>query len=211
MDLRHAIVFDVDGTLIRSAAEDDALYRRAIENVLGTVRYRASVAEYDHVSDSGILSQVLSDNGVAAEPALVAEIKEVFFAAVAQHIESYGPFEEIPGARGFLDRLRCSEQHCCAIATGGWRESARTKLATTGFELDGVPVATSDDAVDRRDIMQLALDALGSEFASVTYYGDGAWDRDAARTLGWRFRAVGPALGGILTFEHEDPGRGQGD
>lgn len=204
MDLRHAIVLDVDGTLIRSAEEDDALYRRAIEDVLGTVRYRASLAEYDFVSDTGILCQVLSDNGFAAEPDLVAAIKTAFFAGVESRIESHGPFEEIPGARSFVDRLLRSDEHCCAIATGGWRQSAHTKLTTAGFDLDGIPVATSDDAIDRADIMRFALDALGSEFASVTYYGDGAWDREASRTLGWNFRAVGPVLDGILTFENED-------
>ena len=61
----HAIVFDIDGTLLKSAAVDDELYRRAVSAVLGPVRFRNSLALYDHVTDSGILAQVLIDNGLA--------------------------------------------------------------------------------------------------------------------------------------------------
>jgi hypothetical protein len=49
--------------------------------------------------------------------------------------------------------------------------------------------------------MEIALKNLGSDFESVTYYGDGVWDRDAARSLGWKFVAIGSGLGGILSYE----------
>jgi GNAT superfamily N-acetyltransferase len=53
--------------------------------------------------------------------------------------------------------------------------------------------------------MEIALSRLGSAFESVTYYGDGPWDRDACATLGWRFVPVGPALGGIDSFVGHRP------
>jgi hypothetical protein len=48
--------------------------------------------------------------------------------------------------------------------------------------------------------MRIALSRLGNRFESVTYYGDGPWDKAACETLGWRFVAVGPALGGIESY-----------
>ncbi len=64
----HAVVFDIDGTLLQSAAIDDALYKKSIESVLGPVQFRSSLADYDFVTDSGILSQVLEDNSIVPKP-----------------------------------------------------------------------------------------------------------------------------------------------
>ena len=49
-----------------------------------------------------------------------------------------------------------------------------------------------------------ALGQLEGPFTSVTYFGDGLWDRAAAAQLGWEFVAVGPKLGGLSDFG--DPG-----
>ena len=62
------------------------------------------------------------------------------------------------------------------------------------------PLATSDDAFDRAEIMRIALSSLGTTFDSVSYYGDGPWDRDACDKLGWNFVAVGSALGGLTSY-----------
>lgn len=116
----HAVVFDLDGTILQSAAVDDRLYRDAVRHVLGDVRIRP---------DS-------------------------------------------------------SDHHAIAIATGGWRESAQLKLDAAGLNRFGIPLATSDDAPDRKEIMRIVLGHLGSGFDSITYYGDGQWDRIASQALG---------------------------
>ena len=74
----HAVVFDIDGTLLQSATVDDALYREAVRDVLGDVQFRLSLTDYSHVSDSGILQEVFSDNAIAYEPALVEAIQTCF-------------------------------------------------------------------------------------------------------------------------------------
>jgi hypothetical protein len=45
-----------------------------------------------------------------------------------------------------------------------------------------------------------ALSQLRGPFESITYFGDGVWDRQATEALGWGFVAVGPKLGGLSTF-----------
>jgi phosphoglycolate phosphatase-like HAD superfamily hydrolase len=201
--MKHAVIFDVDGTLLRSSQQDDMLYRQAVEKVLGTVSYRSDLADYIHVSDSGILNQLLIDNGFAADPKTISAIKTEFLLATEKYVSECGPFEEVPGARSLLAKLKSSERHAVAIATGGWRRTAEFKLTSAGFELDGVPLRTSDDAIDRVDIMQLALDSLGDGLQSITYYGDGPWDEQACLKLGWSFRAVGATLRGIGSYEDE--------
>ena len=62
----RAVLFDIDGTLLHSAAVDDALYREAVRVVLGDVRLRPSLHEYEFVTDTGVLRQILDDNAIAA-------------------------------------------------------------------------------------------------------------------------------------------------
>ena len=199
----RAIIFDVDGTLLRSAEVDEQLYMEAIDSVLGKVRFRDSLDDYRNVTDSGILIEVFSDNGIDTDESIVDAIKFAFFSAVEQHVADHGPFEEIPGAKDFVRRIIASSDCQCAIATGGWRRSALYKLHSAGFALDEVPLAASDDTPERTAIMRHALQAINGEDASVTYYGDGVWDKRACEELGWGFRAVGPKLSGLSRFDQE--------
>jgi len=196
----HAKVFDIDGTLLQSAAVDDQLYREAVRSVLGDVRFRPSLGDYEFVTDAGILRQVLEDNELPHSDAQVAEIQSRFLGLVTAHIDRHGPFAEVPGARAYLDRLQESGDCRVGIATGGWRATALAKLESAGFRLTDLPMATSDDAYDRREIMQISLARLGDGFETITYYGDAAWDQQASRSLGWRFVAVGSVLDGIRSY-----------
>jgi len=200
----HAVIFDIDGTLLQSAAVDETLYRQSVTSVLGPVRFRPSLHDYEFVTDSGILSQILNDNSLRMDLEETTEIKARFISALARHIQENGPFQEVPGAKNMLDRLSSSSAHSVAIATGGWLDSALLKLKSANFDLSRFPLATSDDSFDRTEIMQLALSRLGSEFRSITYYGDGPWDRDACMALGWKFVAVGSTLGGINSYVGAD-------
>jgi len=196
----HAAVFDIDGTLLQSAGEDDDMYKDAVRSMYPDVYIRPELSDYDLVSDTGILSQIFTDNSIREDSNSVSSIKSTFIELLTQHIAAHGPFVEIPGAKNMLSRLMRSSNHVVAIATGGWRESALLKLDTSGFSELGCPVATSDDAPDRKDIMKIALAPLGKSFSSITYYGDGTWDRDATEALGWNFVPVGPALGGLEPY-----------
>jgi len=200
----NAVIFDIDGTLLQSASVDDDLYRMAVRAVLGSVQFRSSLSDYDFVTDSGILSQVLQDNALPLEPDPTRSIKSAFVSLLKEHIREHGSFPEVPGAKRYFDTLLQSKDHAVAIATGGWRESAELKLRTARFSLDGVPIASSDTEFDRPRIMLTALSDLGAEFESITYYGDGTWDRDACLALGWNFIPVGPTLAGLTSYPREN-------
>ena len=198
----HAVIFDIDGTLLQSDSVDDDLYRSSLRHVLGPVRFREEISDYDFVSDSGILWQVLADNDLMASPDPTPEIVEYFVNALQDHISESGGFREVPGARKFFESLQSSQDHYVAIATGGWSASAILKLRSAGFDLDGLRLSASDNERDRTAIMRLALDRIESEYDSVTYYGDGSWDRDACISLGWNFVPVGRAIGGLETYDN---------
>lgn len=196
----HAVVFDIDGTLLQSAAVDDELYREVLCHVLGPVKFRESLTHYEFVSDSGILGQVLIDNDLTSLPDPTPKIISKFAASLQSHITTNGPFREVPGARDFLASLRSSPDHYVAFATGGWHASASLKLASAGFDFSGINLSTADAAPDRTEIMRLALDRPEHEYESITYYGDGSWDKEATAKLGWNFIPVGAGLGGLESY-----------
>lgn len=193
------IILDIDGTLVDSMGVDPKLYFSSIEQVLGSVSLR-DLNDYDHVTDSGILGQILEDNGFSDVGELTASVKAVFMEGLNSHIKEIGSFPVIDGAVQFVERIRASTDTRIAIATGCWRESALLKLRTAGFNIEGVPVATSDDWPSRVEIMRSALQMAGSDAGAVTYFGDAEWDQRACHDLGWSFVAVGPRLGGIKSF-----------
>lgn len=196
----HAVVFDIDGTLVQSTDVDNRLYTEAIQSVLGELRFRSNLHEYRSVTDSGILLQVMEENSIAAEPDLIRRIQHRFLSSFEAYFAANGPFEEIPGARRFVRRLRASEDHVVAFATGGWERTARLKLLTSGFDITDIPLASSDDAIERTEIMRLSLRDFDNCFESIVYYGDGIWDKNACESLGWTFCAVGRELGGIDSY-----------
>ena len=178
---------------------DPNLYFSSIEQVLGPVCLR-DLDDYDDVTDSGILGQVLEENALSGAGELAASVKAVFMNGLNSHIEDIGSFPVIEGAVQFVERIRRSTDMRVAIATGCWRESALLKLRTSGFNIEGIPLATSDDSPSRVEIMRSALQMTGSDAGAVTYFGDAEWDQRACHDLGWNFVAVGPRLGGINSF-----------
>lgn len=199
-----AIVFDVDGTLIESMAVDSQLYFSSITSVLGPIEFRSSLNDYDHVTDSGIIAQLIDDNELSPEPSAIDSIRRLFVAGLIEHIQTIGPFPVIHGATQIIDRLSLSTEYCVAIATGGWMRSALLKLESSGFDVDGIPIVSCDESPSRTEIMRIALARLGDDFESITYFGDADWDRRACQTLGWNFVPVGSDLGGIESYDGFD-------
>ena len=94
-----------------------------------------------------------------------------------------------------MSRLAHGGSHRVSLATGGWRDSARLKMASAGMCFDDHPAASADDALDRESIMMLskqrAAEQYGESFACTVYVGDGVWDARACRSVGIPFIGIG--------------------
>jgi phosphoglycolate phosphatase-like HAD superfamily hydrolase len=200
----RAVIFDIDGTLIHSNQLDDEMYLAAVTDVLGKVSLRKSWGLYKNLTGAGTLVEVLADNAIPHTEAVIEAVERAFVGRIANHIERHGPIPELSGARAFVEGLSRRPDCCIAYATAGWRAAAQLKLDASGFPVEGVPLSSCNDHLDKHTIMLHALETLGRSFDSVTYYGDGERDKVAAHALGWQFVAVGEKLNGLRHFSLED-------
>src|SRR5690348_7422388 len=102
----HLVMFDIDGTLVDSTGFDTELYVEAVRSVLN-VEIDSDWNKYDHVSDSGILEQVMRDARLGGEPSdLAARVQRRFVGLVRDYLErAPGSVREIIGAKRLVERL----------------------------------------------------------------------------------------------------------
>lgn len=193
----HLVVFDIDGTLTRTDSIDEVCYVAAVSEVLSIPGIDTDWTHYPHVTDSGILRQVVRSS--LGRDVLSEEMDRVC-RCFRQHLEHAfrqpGSCLPVEGGPEMLERLAGTKDVAVALATGGWEAAARLKLERAGYEVQDIPLASSTDADTREEIMKLAeLRARERHgvpgFETITYIGDGVWDARAAANLGWRFLGVG--------------------
>ena len=201
-----AVIFDIDGTLVESSGFEDDLYVAAVRDVLGDVCIRKRWDTYRHVTDSGILRQIMEENRTRGEDR-IREVRARFGDLVSQYLRNGGECDPTIGAIELINELRTAPGFAIGFATGGWGHTARMKLEHAGFNPEHAVLASSDDGHERTDIMQKCLDtlnALGNSCQRVVYAGDAEWDVRATRELGWHFIGVGPRLKGKCQYWVED-------
>ena len=189
------ILFDIDGTLVESYGFDSRLYVRAVKEVLGDVEVSTDWSSYLHVTDAGILGQVLQQNGIAEDDTHAHEVRERLRELIEDHLAAQ-PCAPVRGALPAVRRLLQDPDWQVGLATGGWRDIATAKLRSAGFVPEEFVLCSSDDHHERTEIMELCRQTVGGAHDRTVYVGDGTWDLRATRELGWGFVAIGPRLDG---------------
>ncbi|MFF5703661.1 HAD family hydrolase [Streptomyces sp. NPDC012794] len=189
------IVFDIDGTLLRSVAPHQAAFHAALEDC-GLTDIDSAWGGYAHHTDSWIFREVFRHNtgrlpGEAEVQRFAGLLNERFLAVTARE-----GVEEIPGAAAFLRALEADGAYAVAFATGGLREVTAAKLAPLGGGAGG-PVSTASEHTFRehvvREAVHQAVERNGGGFERVVCVGDGPWDVRAAVATGSEFIGIGAA------------------
>lgn len=189
------LIFDLDGTLVKSSAFDDACYQQALREVLGHSNFNSNWETYEHVTDTGLLHELLLNLGVDEPKPIIRQVRDVFGEKIKHYLDSGGDCIPVPGALETISKLLASGFKV-GIATGGWGHAARMKLRHAGFD-EPVFLSSSDDAMDRPGIMSHCCERLGGDPSRAVYFGDASWDVKATKTLGWRFVGVGKHFSGV--------------
>ncbi len=197
----HLTVFDIDGTLTRTDEVDGTCYVQAVLEVLRIGPITTDWHRYRHVTDSGILQEVVESRH--GRPPSAAEAREVLlrFQELLGAALAGGPHLCLPveGGPGAIRRLLAEPGQAVALATGGWGETARLKLRLAGYDLGNfgnAAFASASDSPVRTEIMEIAERRARAAhrvdgFETIMYVGDGLWDARAAAELGWGFLGVG--------------------
>lgn len=192
----QVFILDLDGTLMPTAEIDNECFWQAVFGCFEKRDRLPDLHHFKHVTDSGILNEwcvrKLGRPPLEAETRQIkhqfVQLLEAAFASEPRH------FTPLAGVSEWLKAVSETEHVYTGIATGGWEDSARLKLRLSGLDSFDLPLASSDDAVARADIMQIAAQrVLGSQTvnpAEFTYVGDGAWDLQASQELGWKFIGI---------------------
>ena len=189
----HHVMFDIDGTLVKSYDLDSRCFIESVKDVTG-IYVDSDWSKYRHVTDSGILEEIIEINGITNRQETREKVKNVFIEKLEQSIANE-PIQEIPGAAEFLTLLNSMSDVVVSLATGGWYESAALKLSSAGINFSSIPFASSNDNISRTEIMKTAVSsATSGKGYTCTYFGDGSWDKEACEKLGFNFVLVGNRL-----------------
>lgn len=192
------VIFDIDGTLTNTNKIDENCFVRAFALELGIFGINPNWTEYTYTTDSGITQQILQENLerftsneelVRLKARFVSLLQEAF-------INNQDLFSEIPGSANILAKLQLDSDWCVAIATGGWCESAKLKLQKANLPIEGIPLASANDALSREDIIKRTIIKAKNiyqveNFRKIVFVGDGVWDVKAAYQLSIAFVGIG--------------------
>jgi phosphoglycolate phosphatase-like HAD superfamily hydrolase len=195
-------IFDIDGTLTETNHVDDICFVQALADAHAITDVSTDWAGYPHTTDSAIIYHIFQERlNRAPEEAELIKFKS-FFVAILENfqLKDSSLFAEVMGASSMLRRLNQEPEWRVAIASGGWRVSARLKLKVAGVEVDDFPAAFADDGLSREEILQSAVLKARmfyqqSHFDKIVSVGDGLWDVRTARHLKFPFLGIGSGDG----------------
>jgi phosphoglycolate phosphatase-like HAD superfamily hydrolase len=191
------VIFDVDGTLIKSKEVDGICYVRSITDEFDIESIDTKWEIYKTATDSGILEEIFEKN-FNRKPSKFEIQRHInkFVSFLNEYsVSDNNLFKEIKGANNILHELKNNQQWKIGIATGGWREPTLFKLKAAGIDIEGLPFSSSSEATKREDILLKCIDTSKNhygikEFNKIVSIGDAIWDVEIANVLGIGFIGI---------------------
>lgn len=191
---RFVVLFDIDGTLMRSGGAGRRAMERALEDWLGRSVPRASV-DMAGRTDLEIFRDVLGMLGLPyPSPPARRQFVRHYLMRLEEELVGGSGVEPCPGVPRLLEDLRGSGRWAVGLLTGNFEAGAWTKLRAVGLASAFDFGAFGSDAESRNDLVPVAMRRLarrGWEASGVPIVvGDTARDVECARAGGARALAV---------------------
>lgn len=196
--MRAAVLFDIDGTLLRSAGAGASALSHALATELGLEleRVRAAMATVDFrgATDRAILINLGEALGIPLEPRQ-ERLLECYFEALERTLLA-SRIETLPGVNELLASLHQRDDVYVGILTGNFRPAARLKLGAIGHAaLVERAGGFGEDGLRRHELAAAArtrlLEAGVATSARIVVVGDTEHDVSCGKHIGAATVAVG--------------------
>ena len=187
------VLWDIDGTLIRSGGAGKLAMETALRSVFG-LRDILDTVPYSGRTDVAIGRDLLAVHGLPASDDNQHLLREAYLRELPVALKSAGG-TVLPGILALLERFHRREGIVQGLLTGNVRRGAKTKLEHFGlwdfFRLGGF----GDGHSDRDDVARSAIAAVKQHVGSVNpdevwIIGDTPLDVKCARAVGAKAIAV---------------------
>ena len=199
------VLFDIDGTLILSGRAGVRGMNRSFERLFA-VSGALDQVDLAGRTDRAIVAEALKRAGLPVTDESIARVRAEYFEdlrhALGEHTSH--PAGVLPGVTELLDQL-AREQIAVGLLTGNFEAAAEIKLGHYGLWDRFGFGAYGDHYVDRRHLVNVAVDAAVEaghdrfEADSIVVIGDTPLDVDCAHAYG--ARAIAVATG---PFSHDE-------
>jgi phosphoglycolate phosphatase len=215
---RKLILFDIDGTLIRTGGAGVRAMTRAFSQTCGIADalHRVEVAGR---TDRLIMTDALALSGRPLDDDLLRQFRELYCGFLREELLQLPQYEftdggvkgTLPGVRPLLDHLEQRDDIDLALLTGNFRSSAEIKLSHYDLWRYFPWGAFADDALERPDLLPVALTRYQSHTtraidpADVIIVGDTPHDVTCARSGGAKVVAVATGVFDAAALAEYEP------
>lgn len=198
MPARHLVLFDIDGTLLRTEGAGVGAMLRAFTAIHGERGFSFEGLEIAGALDGLLFQRIMAHHGLPSDEDAHLHFQRVYRDELDRTLDA-GRMRQMPGART-LARSLAARGAATGLLTGNYRETAHIKVSRAGYESELFPFgAFGADGPSRRHLTPVAIERASAHHGRaflpefVTVIGDTPLDIDCAKAHGCR--AIGVATG----------------
>ncbi|MFC1668930.1 HAD family hydrolase [Spirochaetota bacterium] len=185
-----AVLFDIDGTIIRAHGAGKASIIKATIDTFGTVGIMEKV-NFQGKTDPKILYESLTGNGITREiiDLNINKLKKNYFKYLRSEIKKSG-VTLMPGIKNILPTLSTDKNIMLGLLTGNFSESAKIKLSSHNLNKYFKVGIFGDDTAERNEMPFIAQKkicanfSIDIDFSNMVIIGDTVHDIECAKKSG---------------------------
>ena len=188
--MANLVIFDVDGTLVKSVKVDTQCFVQSIEDLFGIKNIDTRWHTYKTATDSSIFEEIFEKTLLRKPTSSEIHMHVEKFTKLLneRYQQNHNLFKEVRGAKIVLSQLKAHPTWKSAIATGGWQKSTALKLTLAGIDFDEIPFVSASDERTREDIVRKCINNSKKHYAvnhfdKIVSVGDTTWDIKTAHNL----------------------------
>lgn len=194
------VLFDIDGTLVRTGGAGRRAFISTLEDVLARPVDHEGIA-FAGRTDLAIFRSLLERNGVPhPDPEMRARVFDRYLFHLDRELAAGDVFRLCPGVRELLAGLSRDPEFLVGLLTGNIETGARRKLAQVGIDGAFSFGAFGSDDEERDRLVPIAraraarIAGPAAEEAAIVVVGDTPLDIRCARAGGARVLAVATGI-----------------